>query len=122
MDKKTYEGVSAGIMLIGIGLLFLTGVGFWPWILLVIGLAGLPVSLAHDRGWYGWQSFFWLAGLAILFAAGLIWPGILILIGLSMLFGAITRQSSGSPFATKTLRAPEPSIDEEQPFSDDRAE
>lgn len=122
MNKKTYEGISGGIMLIGIGLLFLTGIGFWPWILLVIGLAGLPASLAQERGWYGWQGLFWLVGLAILFATDLIWPGILILIGVSMLFGAVTREGGGSPFATKSLQAPQTSTEEGQPFSADKPE
>jgi hypothetical protein len=103
MDKKTYESLSAGIFLIGLGLLFLTHIGFWPWILVVIGAAGLPASLAHQRGWYGWQGFFWMLGLAILFWSGFFWPGILILVGVSMLFGAATRESEGSPFASQPM-------------------
>lgn len=98
--KKYYEALSGGIFLIGLGILFLVpGLSFWPWILVVIGLAGLPASLANKRGWLGWQGFFWLVGLAILFASGHFWPGILILIGISVLFGALTRESEGSPFA-----------------------
>ena len=109
MDKKYYETLSAGIILIGLGVLFLVpGVGFWPWILVVVGLAGLPASLANKKGWLGWQGFFWLAGLAVLFATGFIWPGILILIGLSMLLGALTRQSEGSPFAQPAEGASNP--------------
>jgi hypothetical protein len=101
MKREHYHTLSGGIFLIGLGLLFLLpGVGFWPWILVVIGAASLPESLAQNRGWMGWQGFFWLAGLAVLFASGYFWPGILILIGLSMLLGALTREISGSPFAS----------------------
>ena len=112
MNKKSCETLSGGIFLIGLGILFLVpGIGFWPWILVVIGLSGLPASLANQKGWLGWQGFFWMTGLAILFWSGHFWPGILILIGVSMLFGALTRESAGSPFAS---RGPE---DEADPFS-----
>lgn len=98
-SKQTYETASAGIFLVGLGILFLTRLGIWPWILVVIGLAGLPASLAQRQGWYGWQGLFWLVGLAILFGTGFFWPGILILVGVSVLMGALTRESEGSPFA-----------------------
>ena len=107
-SKRTYEGLSAGLFLIGLGVLFLVpGVGFWPWILVVIGLAQLPASLANNRGWMGWQRFFWLIGLAILFEFGFFWPGILILVGVSMVVGGLTRESGGSPFAKRSESAPE---------------
>jgi len=99
MDDKSLKAVSGGIFLIGLGLLFLIpGVGFWPWILAVIGAAGLPAALSEDKGWAGWQGFFWMIGLAVLFYTGLWWPGILILIGISTILGAATRGQGGSPF------------------------
>jgi len=105
-DKKYYETLSGGIFLVGLGILFLVpGLGFWPWILVVIGLAGLPASLANNRGWIGWQGFLWMAGLALLFWSGYFWPGILILLGVSTLIGALTRESEGSPFASQSQQA-----------------
>lgn len=104
-QKKTYESISGGIFLIGLGILFLTDLGFWPWILVVIGLSGLPASLAQNRGWYGWQGFLWMLGLAILFASGFFWPGILILVGASMLVAALTRDHASSPFSTQSAFA-----------------
>lgn len=128
MNKKYYETLSAGILLIGLGVLFLVpGLGVWPWILLVVGLAGLPASLAHKKGWLGWQGFFWLAGLAVLFATGFLWPGILILVGLSMLLGAFTRRNEGSPFAqpaestTRPLETPPTSPSETKPLNPEDA-
>ncbi len=101
-DKaKTFSGISGGVFLIGLGIIFLfDSVSVWPWILVVIGASSLPGALAADRGWYGWQSFFWLVGLAILFYTGLFWPGILILIGVSTLVGSLTRNTEGSPLSS----------------------
>jgi hypothetical protein len=114
-NKRAYESLSGGLFLIGLGVLFLVpGVGFWPWILVVIGLSQLPASLANERGWMGWQSFFWLVGLAILFEIGFFWPGILILVGVSMVIGAATRDSGGSPFTDRSESAPE--RDDDAPF------
>ena len=102
MEKKHFESISGGIFLIGLGIIFLVpSLGFWPWILVVCGLAGLPASLAAKRGWLGWQGLFWALGLALLFWSDFFWPGILILIGVSMLLGAITREGEGSPFASQ---------------------
>jgi len=99
--EKYYQGLSGGIFLIGLGILLLVpAIDFWPWILVVIGLAGLPASVVNDKGWFGWQGFFWLGGLAVLFWSGFFWPGILILLGLSTIVGALTRKSEGSPFAS----------------------
>ena len=101
-NARDYQNLSGGIFLIGLGILFLVpGIGFWPWILVVIGTAQLPASLAAKRGWYGWQGFFWMVGLAVIFSTGMFWPLILILAGLNILLGAVTRESGGSPFASR---------------------
>jgi hypothetical protein len=89
MNDNRYKGLSAGIFLIGLGLIFMLRIGIWPWILAVIGLAGLPAALATQRGWLAYQGAFWMIGLALLFATGHIWPGILILVGLSVLLGGM---------------------------------
>lgn len=91
-NRGVCSGVSGAIWLIGLGVLFLVeGIPFWPWILVVIGLVGLPESVAQKGLWAGLQGVVWLAGLAVLFATGKFWPGILILIGLSTLAGALVR-------------------------------
>jgi len=108
MNAKTYQGLSGGIFLIGLCFLFLTHIGFWPWILVVIGLSSLPASLAMKKGWYGWQGTLWMIGLAILFWSGHFWPGILILVGLSALGAPLTRDTSGSPFEGPQPAAPQP--------------
>jgi len=91
-DLGVFRGFSGAILLIGLGVLFLVGsIPFWPWILVVIGLAGLPESVAQKGLWAGIQNMVWMAGLAVLFATGKFWPGILILIGVSTLVGALVR-------------------------------
>ena len=83
--KDTLEGMSGGIFLIGLGVLFLVDeIDFWPWILLVIGLASVPGSIASEGLWAGLQGLVWMGGLAVLFASGQFFPGVLILIGLSL--------------------------------------
>ncbi|NLG28270.1 MAG: hypothetical protein GX557_10190 [Chloroflexi bacterium] len=106
MGSKAYGGLSAGIFMIGLGVLFLSGVGVWPWILVVIGLASLPASMAAKQGWYGWQGSVWLIGLAILFATGQLFPGVLILVGISAIGSALTRDAEGSPFADQRTATP----------------
>lgn len=101
LDKqaKNLSTLGTGLFFIGLAVLFFVrSIPFWPWILVVIALAWLPVSLATKKGWYGWNSFVWLVGIALLFHFNVFWPGILILIGISMAFSALTKNSSGSPF------------------------
>jgi hypothetical protein len=102
---RSPDSLGAGIFLIGLGILFLLPgrVGFFPWILVVIGLAGLPSALSGSRGWAAWQGLFWLVGLAVLFATNSIWPGILILAGASMLMGAVAG-------GAKAKKAAEPDV------------
>jgi hypothetical protein len=122
-NARQLQNLSGGLFLIGLGILFLMpGVGFWPWILVVIGVSQLPASLASKRGWYGWQGFFWLVGLAIIFASGMFWPLILILVGLNVLLGAAMRDSAGSPFSGHKAATPAPAEpvagqDEAEPFA-----
>jgi hypothetical protein len=88
------------LFFIGLAVIFFVKeISFWPWILVVIALAWLPWSLATKKGWYGWNSFVWLVGLAVLFHFNVFWPGILILIGVSMALGALTRSVEGNPFS-----------------------
>jgi hypothetical protein len=111
MDEGRYKELSIGIMLIGLALILMfPGVHVWPWILVVIGLAGLPAALASNRGWLGWQGVFWMVGLAVLFWTGRIWPGILIMIGLSILLGGLSHGAERS-----TSDVADPFVDAEPP-------
>ena len=89
--SKLYGSLSGGMFLIGIGLIFLLRMPFFPTILAVIGLSSILAGLATGRGWQGIQGGVWLVGLFFLFYYDIFWPGILILLGVSALIGALTR-------------------------------
>ena len=90
-NTEKFDTASGGIILIGIGVFIWLNINWFPWFLVVIGLAGLPSSVAREGLWAGLQGVIWLGGLAVLFATNMFWPGILILIGLSTIAGALAR-------------------------------
>lgn len=91
--------LGTGIFFLGLAVIFFVKeIHFWPWILALIGLAWLPWSLATKKGWYGWNGCVWLVGLALLFHFNVFWPGILILIGISIAFGSLTGKTTGCPY------------------------
>lgn len=56
----------------------------------------------HHYGGHGWHfgGWFWMIGLWVLFSSGHgIWPGILILVGISMVFGSFFREEQRPPKA-----------------------
>ncbi|MBN1679546.1 MAG: hypothetical protein JW966_04590 [Anaerolineae bacterium] len=113
-NQATWDGVTGGIMLIGFGLLFMVDeIDFWPWVLAVIGFATLPSSIAREGFWAGLQGALWMIGLAILFATGAWWPGILILTGLSIIAGALVRPQMISGKRKRTVA--ESDLDHEMP-------
>lgn len=87
---KMLHGMGGGLFMIGLGVIFLFNIPFWPWILALIGITSVPSSIAEDGLWAGLQSFVWMVGLAIMFATGQ-WALILVLIGLSTMLSAMVR-------------------------------
>jgi hypothetical protein len=84
------HGMSGGIFMIGLGVIFLFNIPFWPWILVLLGVTSVPSSIAEEGLWAGMQGFLWLVGLAIIFFTGQ-WALILVLIGLSTMLSAMVR-------------------------------
>ncbi len=87
MSKQRADQIAGGVFLIGLGLLFTNVISFWPGILFVIGASNIARGMAEGRPWYNVSGGLWLIGLGIVFLFHFSWPMILILIGLSMLFG-----------------------------------
>lgn len=100
--------VGTAVFLIGLGLLWLSDIAFFPGILLVFGLVGLVSSLVTREIVDGLQTVLWMGGLYVMFAYDLWWPGIVILIGLSMLLGAFDPDESedGRKKKKRTLDGP----------------
>lgn len=89
--SKRAEQVSGGVFIIGLGLMFLGTLPWWPGILLVIGASSLARSLAEGQRWASMQGAVWMIGLGLLFWGGFSFPMLLILIGVSMLVGVVFR-------------------------------
>jgi len=92
MYSKPYaDRVSGAVFLIGLGILFtpLSNIigGFWPGILFVIGASALARGMAEGQAWYNVSGGLWMIGLGLVFLFGFSLPLLLILIGLTMLFG-----------------------------------
>ena len=113
--RNALEGMGAGILLIGLGVLFWTD-NFWPWILVVAGLAGLPSSIVRKGLWVGLQGVVWMVGLAIIFALDVLWPGILILVGLSTIAGALVRPPGFEKSKRKPKRGLPNELDDAEPY------
>lgn len=88
-----WDGLTGGIWLIGLAVLFMTG-WWWPGILVLVGLSSLFSGLAHAPGGAGRlgavQGAAWMIGLAIIAANNWWWPGMLVLVGISAALGAIS--------------------------------
>lgn len=88
-----WDGLTGGVWLIGLAVLFMTG-WWWPGILVLVGLSSLFSGLAHAPDANGrlaaLQGAAWMLGLAVIAAFGWWWPGILILVGLSAILGAVS--------------------------------
>ncbi len=121
-NKDAFHGASGGILLIGLGIIFLTNIDFFPAILVVIGLAGLPESVAQKGFWAGIQSAVWLIGIALLFVFDKFWPGILILIGLSMLAGGLVRPPGMEGDAKRKRGLPLEEDEDEDVYEDEYEE
>jgi hypothetical protein len=80
------------VFLIGLGLLFLLKLPFFPAILVVAGLASFASAAGHGRALAGFKSAFWLFGFALLFTIPRLWvPTMIVLIGLNVLFDVACR-------------------------------
>ena len=96
-NKNNASQVSGGVLLIGVGMLFLTG-WWWPGIMFVVAASIMARTMAEGKPLSEATPAFWLIGIGVLFGipgllgdiAGGFWkffPLILIGMGLFMFFG-----------------------------------
>jgi hypothetical protein len=91
-SRKRSDQTANAVFLIGLAILLLpNGIGFWPGILFVIGASNLARAMSRGRAWYDVQGALWMIGLGFLFWFGFSLPVLLILVGLTMLFGYAVR-------------------------------
>ncbi|NWG18523.1 MAG: hypothetical protein HXY41_18025 [Chloroflexi bacterium] len=101
VSKERADQIAGGVFLIGLGLLFTNVLSFWPGILFVIGVSNIARGMAEGRAWYNVSGGLWLIGLGAVFLLGFNWPVILILIGLSTLFGINVKNEWGDSRSEK---------------------
>jgi hypothetical protein len=87
VTKQRADQIAGGVFLIGLGLIFFTNVGFWPWILFVLGASSMARGMAEGQAWYSVSGGLWLMGLGLVFLLGFNLPLLLILVGVTMLIG-----------------------------------
>ena len=78
------DQVGGAAVLIGIGLIFLLDISFWPWILFVVAIPAFLHGLSEGGGTYAESGAVWLVGWADC-AAGHLVAGDSDLIGVSIL-------------------------------------
>ena len=94
-QQNPMRAISGGIFLIGLAFAFIIGGHFFlPLLFVALAVCSLFGTLSTFRPgaiYGGLQSFIWLLGLAFLFLTDWWWPGILFIIGISAIVGALAR-------------------------------
>jgi predicted membrane protein len=100
--KINLDHISIAVICIGLGLILLfEEINLFPWILLIIGVSQLPKIFFRENKITQIQKVLWLCGLAALFIYGIFWPGILILLGVSIILDGFKQKSYHKPRRTK---------------------
>lgn len=92
--NPTANRISGAIILAGLAIIALLGAPVWPWVLVVLAFSILPVGYTRGGVPGAIIPALWLAGLVIAILADVFWPGLLVLILLTVLLRNIvqTRQ------------------------------
>lgn len=103
-NSKRAEQINRLFFLTGLALILIGVFPFWPTTLLVVGVWAL-VRIAIERSvWNILDGLVWIFGLVFLFNAGLLWPGVLVLLGLSTLL-LVLKAYDRRRYASKTAGA-----------------
>lgn len=90
--RRSWEGATGALFLLGLAALFLLKLPFWPGILVIVGITSFASESLRGRYYNGLSSVLWLFGIAFLIMVPrLWWPGILVIIGLNILLDVARR-------------------------------
>jgi hypothetical protein len=90
ISQRQADGISAGLWLIGLGVLFATSF-WWPGIMFVIGATSLVQGLVRGRGWYALQAAVWTIAIGLWALLNYSLAALFIALGLSAIVGAFFR-------------------------------
>lgn len=106
MNEKRANEIFGGIFLVGMAILFLLN-WWWPGILFVIGISMMARAVAQGRSWIDERAGLFALAIGAVFTlidlmrfSFNLWPLVLILLGLYLLFGnrrLSSRSGAGSP-------------------------
>lgn len=83
--KSRLDQATGALLLIGIGLIFWLNIDVWPWILFVVAVPAFLRGIGEGDVGAGLKPAVWLVGLGVIAWLDIWWPGILILVGFSIL-------------------------------------
>jgi hypothetical protein len=105
MSNERAGEVTGGIWLIGLGILFYTGM-WWPGIMFVIGVSAIAQGLVEGRGWYSFQGGLWSIAIGIWAYYKFNMAIFFVALGVSMVVMALARPpmfEKPKPFTDNTL-------------------
>lgn len=109
-QRNPMRAVASGIFLIGLAFAFFVAGGnyFLPLLFVALAVSSLFGTFSTFRPgaiYGGLQGFVWLLGLAFLFWTGWWWPGVLFIVGISAIVGALARPIMAGMFGAGMMGA-----------------
>ena len=90
ITQRQADGISAGLWLIGFGVLFATNY-WWPGIMFLTGTTSLLQGLVRSRGWYALQVAVWSFAIGVWALFNYSIAALFIALGVSAIVGTFFR-------------------------------
>ncbi len=105
MSSERAGQITGGVWMIGLGILFYTGM-WWPGIMFVIGASAILQGLVEGRGWYSFQGGIWSIAIGVSALYHFNIAIFFVAMGVSMILMALIRPpmfAKPKPFTDNTL-------------------
>lgn len=105
LSKERAGQVTGGLWLIGLGVLFYTGL-WWPGLMFVIGASSIVQGLVERKGWYAFQSGLTCIAIGVWAMYRYSLPMLFVALGVSMIVMALVRPptfAKPKPFTDNTF-------------------